>query len=261
MSSGLEEKALRNRAKERLTAGEPICGFGITMASPALAQILCASGADFLTVDLEHGAIDAVGAHAIIAATACSRCTPIVRVQSTEAWAVKPVLDAGALGIVFPMVRSREEVEVGLQSALYSPMGKRGIAHHFAPARWGVSGEEYLRQANDALLKIVLIETADAVADIRRIASVPGLDVATIAPGDLAAGLGYPGHTRHSEVQGAIAKIENAVLASEVALGGVALTADDAREKIQRGYRFLVLGFDVGLMQAAAAGLVDAVHK
>lgn len=252
--------ALRNHAKDRLRDGEVICGFGITMDAPGIAQVLSRSGADFLTVDLEHGALDLPGAHAVIAATAGTDCVPVVRVHAAESWAVKPVLDAGALGIVFPMVRSRAELEAGIAGVLYPPLGKRGIAHHFAPARWGVSGAQYLREANDALLKIVLVETAEAVRDIRELLSVPGLDVATIAPGDLAASLGYPGETQHPEVLRAIATVEQAVAASGVALGGVAVCAADARRKVQQGYKVLVLGFDVGLVQAASTELVGAVR-
>jgi 4-hydroxy-2-oxoheptanedioate aldolase len=252
--------ALRNRAKERLKAGGTICGFGITMAAPGLAQMLCASGADFLTVDLEHGAIGVESAHALIAATAASGCVPVVRVPTTEGWAVKPVLDAGALGVVFPMLRRREELEAGISAVLYPPAGKRGIGHHFAPARWAVSAEQYLREANDALLKIALVETAEAVAGIGALVCVPGLDVATIAPGDLAASLGHPGNVAHPEVQAAIRSVEKAVLASGVALGGVAVSPADVRAKLARGYRVMVLGFDVGLVQAASAELVGAMR-
>lgn len=252
--------ALVNRAKDRLKGGHVVCGFGITMPSAGLSQVLCASGADFLTIDLEHGSIDFAGAHMLIAAMAASGCVPLVRVATTETWAVKPVLDAGALGIVFPMVRTRGEVENGIAAVLYPPAGKRGIGHHFAPSRWGVSDSDYLRQGNDALLKIILVETAEAVRDIDEIVSVDGLDVATIAPGDLAASLGHPGNLEHPEVLEAMRVVEEAVLRSGVALGGVALSAAEVRRKIERNYRLLILGFDVGLLHAASAGIVSAVR-
>jgi 4-hydroxy-2-oxoheptanedioate aldolase len=252
--------ALKNSAKERLSRGEVIGGFGITMAAPGLAQIMARSGADFLTIDLEHGVIDLPGVHAIIAATAGTDCVPVVRVHAAQSWAVKPVLDAGALGIVFPMVRDRAELEAGIAATLYPPLGTRGIAHHYAPARWGVTGADYLREANDALLKIALIETAEAVENIGELLATPGLDVATIAPGDLAASLGHPGQTQHPEVLAAIATIEKAVGASGVALGGVATSVADARKKVGQGYRVMVLGFDVGLMAAASSELVGALR-
>ncbi|MHB8727123.1 MAG: HpcH/HpaI aldolase family protein [Casimicrobiaceae bacterium] len=249
-----------NRAKQRLMDGKTICGFGITMPCPGLAQILCASEADFLTIDLEHGCLDVAGAHGVIAATAASKCVPIVRVESILSSAVKQVLDAGALGIVFPMVRGGEELERGIAAVLYPPMGRRGIGHHFAPARWGVTGSDYLEHSNDALLKIALIETVEAVERIDEIVAVPGLDVATIAPGDLAASLGYPGQLQHPQVLEAIRVVERAVLKTNVALGGVALSGPDAKRKIEQHYRLLVLGFDVGLLQAASSELVGAIR-
>lgn len=251
---------LRNTAKLRLKEGKAVGGFGVTMPSPGVAQILCASGADFVTIDLEHGAIDLAGVHGLIAATASSDCVPLVRVSSAHSSAIKPVLDAGALGIVFPMVRSTEELTYGIQSALYPPLGTRGIGHHFAPARWGVSASDYLSQANDALLTVALIETAEAVQNIKDLLKVPGLDVVTIAPGDLAANLGHPGDFGNPAVQEAVRAVEAAVKGTSVALGGVALTAADARQKMEKGYRMLVLGFDVGLLQSAASGMLAAVH-
>jgi len=251
---------LANPAKKRLKQGEAICGYGVTMACPGVAQILCTSKADFLTIDLEHGALDASSAHAVIAAMAGSDCVPVVRVPTTKAWAVKPVLDAGALGVVFPMIGSAQELREGMDSVLYPPIGKRGIGHHFAPARWGVSGADYLYQANEALLKIVLIETKEAIQNIGEILAVPELDVATIAIGDLAASLGHPGDPLHTDVIDAVRIVERAIRASRVALGGVALSAMEVKRKLQEGYKLLVLGFDVGLLQAAATELVDVVR-
>ena len=251
---------LLNSAKLRLKEGKIVSGFGITMSSPGVAQILCASGADFLTIDLEHGAIDLAGVHGLIAATASTGCVPLVRVSSARSSAIKPVLDAGALGLVFPMVRSADELTYGIQAALYPPDGTRGIGHHFAPARWGVSASDYLRQANDALLSVALIETAEAVEHIRDILKVPGLDVVTIAPGDLAASLGHRGDFAHPAVQDAVRTVEAAVKGTNIALGGVAVTEANARQKRDTGYRMLVLGFDVGLLQSAASNLLGAVN-
>lgn len=252
---------LRNRAKERLKAGHAICGFGITMASPALAQILAASGADFINVDLEHGSVDLSSAHAIIAATANSDCTPVVRVPTTQSDLIKPVLDAGSLGIIFPMVKSGAEVAAGIARTLYPPAGRRGIGPHYAPARWGMPAAEYLQDANDALLTMILVETREALDDLDAILAVPGLDVVTIAPGDLGASLGIPADPRHPEFQDAIRMIEDKVLKSHKALGGVALSVEDARLKRDRGYRVLVLGFDAGLIGNFTTQMVDAAMR
>lgn len=251
---------LTNTAKVRLKEGNVVSGFGVTMSSAGVAQILCASGADFVTIDLEHGAIDLADVHGLIATTASSDCMPLVRISSARSSAIKPVLDAGALGLVFPMVRSADELAYGIRSALYPPSGTRGIGHHFAPARWRVSSSDYLAQANDALLMVALIETAEAVQGIKDILKVPGLDAVTIAPGDLAASLGHRGNFAHPEVQEAVRLVEDAVKETGIALGGVPATPADARQKVEQGYRMLVLGFDVGLLQTAASGMLIAAR-
>jgi 4-hydroxy-2-oxoheptanedioate aldolase len=251
---------LTNPAKQRLLRGSIIGGYGMTIPSSIVAQAISASGADFLTLDMEHGAIDVSAVHGAIASTAGTRCVPMVRVPHAAAPISKPVLDAGALGIVWPMIRSKEELEEGVASVLYPPAGRRGIGHHFAPARWGVSGATYLASANDALLKIALIETEEATSNIPKILAARGLDVAVIARGDLAANLGHSNDPTHPEVCKAIAFLEEEISKSPVALGGLALSAHEARAKIAKGYRFVVLGFDITLLQGALESMTQAIQ-
>ena len=250
---------LTNPAKQRLGSGGVITGYGMTIPSSIVAQAIAASGADFLTLDMEHGAIDLSSVHGAIAATAGTRCVPMVRVPYAAAPVSKPVLDAGALGIVWPMVRSKEELEEGIASVLYPPAGRRGIGHHYAPARWGVSGESYLACANDALLKIALIETEEATANISQILEVHDLDVAVIARRDLAANLGHSNDPTHPEVCKAIAFLEERISKSPVALGGLAVSVNEARVKIGAGYRFVVLGFDITLLQGALESMAQVL--
>ena len=237
-----------NHIKRKLAAREPIFGMLVTMPSPHLTQTLAAAGLDWLMIDLEHGAIGLDSLHPMIAATAGTNCLPLARIPLGNPELAKPVLDSGAYGIVFPMICSGEEAAQASSLMRYPPQGKRGVGPIFAPQRWGMTFPEYIAAANEDILTFMLIEDIRAVENIDAILATPGLDVALIAPFDLSASLGEIGNLEHPRVREAIARAEETVLASNVALGGLALNVADARAKLDRGYRALLLGYDVRMI-------------
>ena len=115
--------------------------------------------------------------------------------------------------------------------------------------------------AKEQLLNVILIEQVEALAHLDEIVSVPGIDVASIAPGDLSVSVGYPGQRDHPEVLKVIAEIERKVLASNVALGGVAFSPEVANEKVRNGYRMVFLGADVTFLQRAVSAALDGVDR
>lgn len=251
-----------NPLRKRLEAGKANAGVLITMPSVNLAQVLASVGFDWLFIDLEHGSIDPASVHHLIAATAGTDCAPIVRIPKPDLALCKPALDAGAMGLIFPMVCTREQAEATVRCVNYPPRGDRGWGPFYAPARWGLKGPlEYFKVANDELLNIVLIEHIDAIDNIEDIVSVPGIDVAIIAPMDLAVSMNHPGDRDHPEVVSAIERAEKAILASPVALGGMALSAAEANAKSARGYRMFVMGYDVMLIEQIAAQLLDGMER
>lgn len=250
-----------NPVKQRLAAGDPALGVLVSMPSPQLAQTLAVGGLDWLFIDMEHGPIDFADCHAMIAATKGTACAPLVRVPSDNLAAARPVLDAGAYGLILPMMLGPAQAREALGYLRYPPVGKRGVGALYAPQRWGLSMADYLRQANDELAAFVLIEHIEAVRNAEAIVTVPGIDAAVIAPYDLSASLGRPGDLQHPEVAAAIERAEQAILASPVALGGLATSAEDARAKLDRGYRVVLLGIDVFLIQHLLADLLKAVGR
>ncbi|WP_433706520.1 HpcH/HpaI aldolase family protein [Paraburkholderia sacchari] len=247
---------VRNHAKMQLKRGKAITAFGLTSASVGVAQVLAASGADMLIVDMEHSCIDLNGVQALLAADLGPTCTCIVRLPAHVPSLIKPVLDAGAMGLTFPMIRSAADLVAAIQSSKYYPDGRRAVGPHTAPARWGLSTLGYLGEANDSLLFNTLIETEEAVNDIELIVRVEGIDIVTIGLGDLAASLGKPGDVKHPLVREAVAHVEATVLASAAALGGIAGSREEIADRIARGYRVIVVGFDVAVLARAAADLV-----
>jgi 4-hydroxy-2-oxoheptanedioate aldolase len=148
-----------------------------------------------------------------------------------------------------------------VQAVRYAPAGRRGYGPTYAALRWGVSNLDYLKAANDAILNVVLIESAEGVEALDEILSVPGLDVVAIARGDLSQALGVAGQFEHPRLQEVVAKAEKAILGhGGVALGGIAFSADEARALIARSYRFVVLGSDAGLLAGAAQRMVQAIR-
>lgn len=252
---------LVNPLRERLAKGEPVVGTFVSLPSPPFVQIMAASGFDFLIVDCEHGPIGPETAQAMITATAVGPCVPLARVAWNLPWLAKPLLDAGALGIVFPLIRSAEDARAAVAACRYAPSGERGWGPFYAPSRWGLGPFAYSGSADAAILTILLIEHVDAVRAIDAIAATPGVDVAVIAPYDLSTSLGKPGAFDDPEFLAALAEAERGIRAAGVVLGGLATTAERANALMDRGYRFLCLAYDVLLMETAMRGLLAGVRR
>ncbi|MDX6751610.1 aldolase/citrate lyase family protein [Geminicoccaceae bacterium 1502E] len=250
-----------NPLRRKLEAGGAIVGTIVSMASPPMVQTLAGCGLDWLILDMEHGAISIESAQAMIAATAVSDCVPLVRVAWNVPWLVKPVLDAGALGVVFPMIRNAGEAAAAVAACRYPPAGERGWGPFFAPSRWGLDAMTYTAQADRAVMRILLIEHVDAVRDIDAILAVEGIDAAVIAPYDLSTSLERPGDFEAASFKEAVATAERAIRASGVVLGGLAPTAERANALLDRGYRMIILGYDVLLLENALRGMLGALNR
>ncbi|MCS6877176.1 MAG: aldolase/citrate lyase family protein [Geminicoccaceae bacterium] len=247
---------LRNPLKEKLARGEPVFGTFVSLPSPPFVQILAGCGFDFLIVDCEHGPVSPETAQTMITATAVSSCVPLARVPWNLPWLAKPLLDAGALGIVFPLIRSAEDARRAVAACRYPPSGERGWGPFYAPSRWGLDAFAYSGSADEAVLAILLVEHIEAVRAIDAIAATAGIDAAIIAPYDLSTSLGKPGAFEDPEFLAAVAEAERGILAAGIVLGGLASTAERARDLLARGYRFLCLAYDVLLIETAMRRLL-----
>jgi len=250
-----------NHFKKKLADGKPSFGLIATIPSIQTVQVLCATGMDWLLFDMEHAPIDLSMAHAMIVATSGTATTPLVRIPWSLQWQAKAVLDFGAMGIAFPMICTREQAEAAVRSLRYPPVGDRLWGPFYAPLRWSSSMPDYIAAANDNVLAIITIEHAEAIRNIDEVMSTPGLDLAVIGPGDLAMSLGIPGQFDHPMFKAAVAEAETGILRSKVPLGGVARTADQAKQMLDRGYRTLALTFDWMLLQNAAARLLEDIRR
>jgi 4-hydroxy-2-oxoheptanedioate aldolase len=231
--------------KQRLRNGEILAGYVATIPSAVSVQAIAAAGADWIVIDQEHGAVGPESLHAMIAATAGTLCAPLVRVpRRDEAW-VKPALDLGAEGIVFPQVRTADDAAECVALLRYPPRGRRGWGPFIAHARWGVGLLDYLPQREDKTICMLLIETRAAVENIEAICRVEGVDGMIIAQFDLATELGVPGRFDAPEFHDAFVHLERVILEAGIPLGAAALTREQTRTLLDRGHRLPVHGFDV----------------
>ncbi|MCW2239024.1 HpcH/HpaI aldolase family protein [Azospirillum canadense] len=156
-----------NGLKERLRTGTgSLSGFINVIPSVVTTQAIAAAGADWVILDQEHGPIGPESLHAMIAATAGTACSPLVRVPRRDEAYVKRALDAGAEGIVFPLVTTAETVADCVALTRYPRQGKRGWGPFVAHSRWGAELLDYLPRHGDQTVCGVLIETRSAVENI-----------------------------------------------------------------------------------------------
>ena len=248
--------------KERLRNGETLGGYVAMIPSAVSVQALAAAGADWVVLDQEHSPVGPESLHAMAAATAGTPCAPLVRVpKPDEAW-VKPALDLGAEGIVFPLVGTAEEAAACVALTRYPPRGRRGWGPFVAHARWGTDLFGYLPERGDAAVCLLIIETRAAVEQIEAICRVEGVDGMIIGAFDLSVELGVPGRLDAPEMREAVARLEGAILGAGIPLGAPASTREQTQALLARGYRLPVHGFDVlmlgGLVRQAAAWRRDA---
>lgn len=241
-----------NHAKRRLAAGEPSVGTWLALPSPEIAEYAGTLGFDWLVVDTEHNPIDIRTLAQMFTAMAGSSVAPMVRIPWNSAENFKRVLDAGAWGVVVPMVNSRAEAEQAVSALRYPPHGTRSVGGGRYAMSYSASAEQYYRHSSDELLLVVQIEHIDGVEHADEILSVPGVDACFIGPNDLAAsmgiGLGVPLEGEHPRIVEAIEHIRQACSRHGVAPGIHCSGAAGVKLRISQGFQFCAMGSELGYM-------------
>lgn len=151
------------------------------------AELMAHQGFDSLTVDMQHGMVDYQAAVSMLQAVSTTDTVPLVRVPWNEPGVLQKVLDAGAYGVICPMINSRAEAEAFVSACRYPPAGSRS----FGPIRATIyGGADYPTHANDEILTLAMIETKEAMEALDSILEVPGLDGIYVGPADLSNSLG-----------------------------------------------------------------------
>ncbi len=243
--------------KARWAKNEVTLGTWCMIPEPLTAEALGHAGFDWVLVDMQHGGMDYETALNMIRAIDTTPASPIVRVPWNDPGIIGRALDAGALGIVIPMIQTPGDAKRAGDACLYPPLGRRS----FGPVRVGMrDGPRYFIDANERIAVIPMIETPEALANVEEIAAVPGVDALFVGPFDLSIALGLqPGDNDGKPAfDAAIAKVSAAASAAKIATA-VLSNATVAPLRIEQGFRMISTTTDINALSMAARSDLEAV--
>jgi 2-keto-3-deoxy-L-rhamnonate aldolase RhmA len=237
---------------------------GLRQARTAdIAMIALSCGFDAIYVDMEHSPISLESTSTICIGALGAGITPLVRVPGHDLAMATRVLDGGALGVIFPQVETAAQAAAMVEACRYPPRGKRSV---MGPGPSLGYRPMPLGEVNDAInaetLVVVMLETADGLANAHAIAAVDGVDCLLIGANDLSTALGIPGDLRHARLREAFAHTASACKANRKAMGvgGVRGDLELQAELFRMGGNFIIAGSDVTYLTAAARGDAKALH-
>ena len=249
-----------NKLKSIWARGEAVVNGWLSIPSAFSAEVMAHQGFDSLTVDMQHGVIDYQVAVTMLQGISTTGAMPMARVPWNDPARLMKILDAGAYGVICPMVNTRAEAEALVRACKYPPRGYRS----WGPVRASIyAGADYGDHANDDIVVMPMIETAEAMKNLDDILSVPGVDGVYVGPSDLSLALGLKPRLDQTDapVVEAQQKIAEACKRHGVVAGIHNSTAAYALKMIAQGYQFVTLASDSRHMAMKAAEEVAVVRK
>ena len=238
--------------------GEAALNGWLSIPSTVSAEIVARQDYDSIVVDLQHGLVDyQVALTMMQAVAAASDATVLARPPWNEPGIIMKLLDAGAWGILCPMINNPDDAEALVRACHYAPRGQRSVG----PTRaMMVHGPSYIQDANRHVITLAMIETREALDNVEAIARTADLSGLYIGPSDLAQSLGYPiqPDPTGADVIPAIERILNAAKAAGIRAGMHCMMPDYARAMVKKGFDFVTLGNDVRMLTAEVAARVGA---
>lgn len=231
--------------KHKLKNNELSIGSWLTIPHQAIIEIMGSAGFEWLTIDMEHAPISIETAVNLIGHIQGNGMQALVRVSKNEEVIIKRVLDAGADGVIVPMIKNKEEAIQAVNFVKYPPKGKRGVGLNRAQ-KYGTAFDTYQKWVKEELIVIAQIEHIDAVNNLEEIFSVEGIDGIIVGPYDLSASMGFPGEYDREEVKEALNKVDAIAKRLNKPLGFHVIDSNHKRtlEKINKGYSFLAFSID-----------------
>jgi len=233
----------------------------LKIPSVEVVEIMKAAGFDFVVFDAEHAMLSVADLNVLIAISRSLGLPPIVRVADHGYGDMQRILDAGAAGILWPHVSNADECRKVVRQAWHPPIGTRGSGGGMRAGGWGITRDEdvnYRKNAIERVMRIPMIEEAEAVENAEQILSVEGIDGVFIGPGDLSMSMGKK--PADPEVQDAIEHTFTIAKSKNVPVATLARGPADARRLIEHGYDFIMVGNDTGILGRAAQSLVDEIR-
>jgi 2-keto-3-deoxy-L-rhamnonate aldolase RhmA len=241
--------------RQRLRQGDVLLGqMVLELFTPGIGHMLAACGLDFVIFDMEHGRCDLSLLAEMVASCRGSDIVPIARVPDLAYAPLSRALDVGARGIMVPRVESREQAEDIVSQLKYAPQGRRGVALGIAHDLYRAETSGFFARTNEEITVILLLETEKAFQNLEEIISVPGVDVAWIGHYDLTVSMGIPAQFEHPRLLAAMDELVSVCRRHGVAPGFLPPSPESAAHWIDKGFRAISLGSDIGVF-------LDGVRK
>lgn len=237
-----------------IRSGESQIGLWVTLSSPFAAEIVAGSGYDWALIDMEHSPNDLTSVMSQLQVFAAYDTTPVVRPEWNDPVLVKRLLDAGAPGLLFPMVQNTDEAEAAVRSTRYPPRGIRGVSGSTRANRFGRI-TDYFSRIEDETAVLIQVETQAAVARSADIGALDGVDGVFFGPADIAADVGLLGKPLVDAVWDLIRPAAKRLMDMGVPVGTLVTDADFAKRLVDEGFSFVACGTDAGLLSRGADGL------
>jgi 2-dehydro-3-deoxyglucarate aldolase len=247
-----------NNLKTKLQNRALTFGSWITIGHPIVAELMATSGFEWLTIDMEHSAITLDIAQNLIRTIEQSGCIPLVRVRENNPYLIKQVMDAGAYGIIVPMINTQQEAEQAVQAVKYPPTGVRGVGLARAQG-YGFTFEDYKEWLEKHSIVILQIEHVNAITNLRKILSVPDVDGFIVGPYDISGSLGKPGDFHHPEFKKCISKIMEVAADLKKPAGFHVIPPDyaEVQKIIDLGYRFIAISLDTLFLGSSCKNIIN----
>jgi 4-hydroxy-2-oxoheptanedioate aldolase len=250
-----------NKVKQKLRRGQPTIGTWLSMGHLHAARILARCGFDWLTLDVEHAPYDWREIATVVASIADAGCVPLIRVPDGSHTWIKRALDAGAFGIVVPMVETVDQARAIISASKYPPEGQRSCGGGMHNLNFDCSSEEYYLAANEQILVVLQTESPKGIENASEIYALPGCDAIFIGPNDLRFQMRQPDGTFPTEEE-----LEKAVQRC-VAIGrdlrkpvGIHVFTDEqANRRIGQGMQFVAVSSDLGMLADRAQAIVESL--
>ena len=251
----------KNKLKEIFKQGGSVINGWLQIPNSFTAELMANQSWDSLTLDMQHGVIDYSHAISMLQAISTTNVVPLARVNWNEPGQIMKILDAGAYGIICPMVSNRKEAENFVQACMYPPKGYRS----YGPIRGLVyGGPDYADEANNEILKFAMIETKESLNNLDEIMQTPGLDGIYIGPADLSLAIGEKPSFDKPEgdpVYEVIMKILEHAKKNKIIAGIQNGQPEYADKMIKKGFQLVTIGTDQRFMVAAAKAALGTIRK
>ena len=251
----------KNKLKEIFKQGGSAINGWLQIPNSFTAELMANQNWDSLTLDMQHGVIDYSHAISMLQAISTTNVVPLARVNWNEPGQIMKILDAGAYGIICPMVSNRKEAENFVQACMYPPKGYRS----YGPIRGLVyGGPDYADEANNEILKFAMIETKESLDNLDEIMQTPGLDGIYIGPADLSLAIGEKPSFDKPEgdpVYEVIMKILEHAKKNKIIAGIQNGQPEYADKMINKGFQLVTIGTDQRFMTAASKAALSIIRK